>query len=292
MSAFALKALACLFMLTDHIGAVFYMLMPVWLRWIGRIAFPIFVWFIAEGCARTRNIHRYLFRLGVFALLSEIPFDAAFNLSRFGRLDLDFLALTNVFYTMFLGVLAISVYAGISTRRRPTLALLPFLLLIPLLFRPPDEAALAFCALYAVSAYSLSRLMTEVGETTAEKSTEESFIRRGAALAATVPVIALGDLLETDYGSFGVAFIVLMYLAGSRRAKLAILSAGIFLEYGLPLLSEPRFAVLMMFGAAMLAVPLLSFYNGRRGPEIKWAFYAFYPVHLAVLALIFIFIAG
>jgi hypothetical protein len=38
-----------------------------------------------------------------------------------------------------------------------------------------------------------------------------------------------------------------------------------------------------MFLSALAAVPLICLYNGKRGPKIKWAFYVFYPVHLAVL---------
>ena len=53
-----LKILACIFMLMDHMG---YILWPEieWLRWVGRLAFPIFAFFIAEGCKYTRNKYRY-----------------------------------------------------------------------------------------------------------------------------------------------------------------------------------------------------------------------------------------
>lgn len=49
-------------MLVDHIG---YLLLPdvVWLRWIGRLALPIFAYFVAEGCRHTRNRWRYVGRM-------------------------------------------------------------------------------------------------------------------------------------------------------------------------------------------------------------------------------------
>ena len=79
LSAAALKYLAALFMLVDHIGMVFPTMLtelglPTWAdglpRLIGRLAFPIFAYFVAEGCRRTRFFHRYLIRLGACALLS------------------------------------------------------------------------------------------------------------------------------------------------------------------------------------------------------------------------------
>lgn len=70
-----LKFLACAIMLLDHIGAV---LVPGWtLRIIGRIAFPIFCFLLAEGIHYTKNSGKYLLRLGIGVVLSELPFDLA-----------------------------------------------------------------------------------------------------------------------------------------------------------------------------------------------------------------------
>jgi len=89
-------------MFIDHAGAVFEL--DIWFRVIGRLAFPLFVYLIAEGCRHTKSMEKYLLRLGLFALISEIPFDMAFN-----RGNINFFANTNIFYTLFLG--AASVYA-------------------------------------------------------------------------------------------------------------------------------------------------------------------------------------
>ncbi|MCL2197362.1 MAG: conjugal transfer protein TraX [Defluviitaleaceae bacterium] len=109
MSVFVLKIIALTSMLIDHVGAVFFTDLIV-LRVIGRIAFPIFVYLIAEGFRHTRSPWRFLARLGAFAIISEIPFDLAFNDG------INFFADTNIFYTLFLGGLAIVAYETLKNK--------------------------------------------------------------------------------------------------------------------------------------------------------------------------------
>lgn len=49
------------------------------LEGIGRAAFPIFAFLLVDGCRRTRSLPRYVFRLGIFAVLSEFCYDFAFD---------------------------------------------------------------------------------------------------------------------------------------------------------------------------------------------------------------------
>lgn len=80
-----LKGIAAALMLTDHVGAILLPEVPV-LRCVGRLAFPIFAFFIAEGYAHTRDFGRYFRRLAILAVVSEIPFNlengAVFDLTR------------------------------------------------------------------------------------------------------------------------------------------------------------------------------------------------------------------
>ena len=101
LSGSTLKLIAIVTMLIDHVGAALVyrmmlayidrggaentsvygrMLIIYWvMRMIGRIAFPIFCFLMVEGFQKTHNKWKYAMRLGGFALLSEIPFDLAFN---------------------------------------------------------------------------------------------------------------------------------------------------------------------------------------------------------------------
>ncbi|MCL2575282.1 MAG: conjugal transfer protein TraX [Defluviitaleaceae bacterium] len=110
MSVFILKTIAIISMLIDHSTAVFVPFTDenywsyIILRGLGRIAFPIFAFLIAQGCLYTKNIGKYALRLVIFALISELFYDLALT----G--EVNFLADTNIFFALALAVAAIAVY--------------------------------------------------------------------------------------------------------------------------------------------------------------------------------------
>lgn len=72
------------------------------LRTVGRIAFPIFCFLLVQGFLHTHDLKKYLSRLFLFALLSEIPYDLAMSGTLFAW---DY---QNVYFTLFLGVSTLS----------------------------------------------------------------------------------------------------------------------------------------------------------------------------------------
>lgn len=196
LDAAALKWIAIISMLIDHIGAVVvrryvisvgltnlslqalgelgeYRLIGytyLFLRMVGRLAFPIFAFLIAEGVAHTKSIWKYALRLFAFAILSEIPFD----LANMGQL-LEY-GYQNVMFTLLFGVLALW---GFETIEREA------------------ERNGAF----------------------------QAKLPKALALITAVAAICLAEICRTDYDARGVFLIVILYL--TRKEKKVQMIAGI-----------------------------------------------------------------
>jgi len=144
LSSSGLKVIAVITMLIDHVASVLLRENPVVLlqiadyqltlytlmRTIGRIAFPIFAFLLAEGFHYTSDRKKYGIRLLVFAFISEIPW----NFEHTGKL---FYSSQNVFFTLLLGFLGLCVIEELKTAAKKTkgIALLLALLLISIVLR-------------------------------------------------------------------------------------------------------------------------------------------------------------
>lgn len=108
-----LKWIALVTMILDHMGAAlieagifhydtalmetlpnasFWLLCDIVLRMIGRVSFPLFAFLLVEGFLHTRNKKRYAIQLFLFACISEIPFDLAFEEFQY----------QNIFFTLWI----------------------------------------------------------------------------------------------------------------------------------------------------------------------------------------------
>lgn len=100
MNTFALKLIAAAAMLIDHIGDMFVGELSV-CRIIGRLSFPIFAFLIVEGALHTCDYKRYVCRMAVFAVLSEIPYELAIYTTPF------LIDKANVLFTFLIGLICI-----------------------------------------------------------------------------------------------------------------------------------------------------------------------------------------
>ncbi|MFI3168495.1 MAG: TraX family protein [Faecalibacterium sp.] len=136
----ALKRFACAVMLLDHIGAAYleaglgipyisifnlpylsqfgFALDMPWLiildsvlRTIGRLAMPIFAYFLVEGFLHTKNASHYLLRLVCFGLISEPFFDFAFYKQWY------YPAHQNIYATLALGLIGMMLLRKLHARK-------------------------------------------------------------------------------------------------------------------------------------------------------------------------------
>ncbi len=176
-----------------------------------------------------------------------IPFDLAFNE---GWLDLSS---NNVYFTLLIGLLVIW---GISWIR--------------------EKFGLVADQMPEVIAEE-----QEAGEASETKKMGLEILEKVGGLCAILIIIGMGAflakyILRTDYGASGVLTIVVMYLL-YKNPWLGYIVGVLVLTY----MTHNSTELIALLGAV-----LLCYYNGERGKNVKYFFYAFYPVHLLLLWLI------
>lgn len=100
-----LKLIAIICMTFDHVGKVFFPDILIF-QIIGRIAFPIFAYCIVVGCLYTKDLKKYIFRLSMFAIISQ-PF---YVLAHYPSLSdfIENIGVLNIFFTLIIGVVAVA----------------------------------------------------------------------------------------------------------------------------------------------------------------------------------------
>ncbi len=251
------------------------------MRMIGRLGFPIFCFLLVEGFHKTKNVRKYALRLGIFALVSEVPFDLAIT----GRLTHP--GYQNVYFTLLLGLLALCGYAFFEkwekgSQERDLPGVLRMFLTVAGVFSPaavvtgfagvssgygnPWERLAVAGVLSGVTAVILVLYGTKKGFRHVQTVCGDMAVLAAAMFA--------GEYLCTDYGGMGVLTITAMYVF--RRRRVLSMLAGCVVLTVLTVSEIPAF---------LAAVPI-AMYNGKRGLRMKYFFYAFYPVHLLLLYVI------
>lgn len=124
LTAAVLHIIAMTLMLMDHLWAT---LLPAreWLTCAGRVAFPIFAFMAVEGYFHTRSFKKYILRMLLFAVLSEIPFDLMYGSTWFYPVH------QNVLWTFLLGLLGVWLMEQVRKKGKTWMYLLVCVLVVP-----------------------------------------------------------------------------------------------------------------------------------------------------------------
>ena len=149
-----LKYIVIAAMLIDHIAHAFGGMMPTMLEdtmhFIGRLTGPTMAFFLAEGAKYTRDIKKYQLRMGIFAVVSWLPF--VFIDASIGTIlaDPTKLIQQSVLYTLFLGITAIRIWDSPKDTKLGKIMLIVTLCILSVIGDWPvmDVLALLFMYIY------------------------------------------------------------------------------------------------------------------------------------------------
>lgn len=293
MTVFILKMIAVLAMISDHLGVVLgeWNLSPnstiFALRSVGRLAFPIFAFLIANGWIHTRDKKKYFSNMVLFACISQTPYTLTFYPVNQMKLSAD----STAFYFPHLSVPQISIlvafvalavfvyyYFVLKKKWEPSIVLSAIALAItPLSLKLFNVWVLSSelnvfytlaLGIYAIYCWDLFVPLKK---------------RPIYEYVILLPLVLSGVLLQPDYGVAGVLLILFLHIFKNRWLQCAVICLWGILFFGVQLDNWGNVAI------TAIAAALVFFYNGKKGLSAKAFFYSFYPAHLAVLGAINMF---
>lgn len=283
LTAYQIKMLAVIFMTIDHLGAYGFEI-PLFstynyqLRLIGRIAMPLFLFTLTESIRHTRSRSRFLLRLylgavgtGVFTSVTNYFFDETV-----GRFSLN-----NIFYTY----LYVAVYVTLIEK-----------ILEAAKTKDWKQGILCTVGMGAtVLPHYLREVLASIPLGDYGLTWEESML-----VWDLTESFVMGPW-EVEYTLLFVIMGVLMYFAGNKYGKAAVLAVfSLLCHWAGPAatLGDGAFwdwinyhtLFHLVFGSLqskmILAVPIMLLYNGQKGKSRKWFFYWYYPVHRYVISVV------
>lgn len=287
ISNFILKIIALIFMTIDHVG-VFLPSSPLQFtfRVLGKIALPIFIYTTLEGCKKTKDIKKYMLRLGVMSIFMYIAIVIAQLVLYFNNGYL--LVFQNIFFTLLNLVFIYYLFFVNKNKNKRRMVILPILIFI-------GSYIFFLLRINGISEF-ISSIFVD-GLTT--------------MYALEAPIMFVGALL----GIYIYEEIVRKRLNNDETlvneflcSKKAQLSRNIIMCLSIALVSLIMYSFTyenipsFTFGNAcvyntyfIICFPFILLYNGKRGFNnkiVNGAFYLYYPLHIGIIALIFILIGG
>ena len=293
MSVFILKIIATISMVIDHIGYAMSansIVLPghmcFKLRAVGRVAFPVYAFLLTNGFRKTSDRVRYLSRMLLFAVISQVPFSLLTGGNFFRKFDFSALtpSLTLEFAVspLLAAALIVSVCAvWFFFVRRDLTALYPGLVLA--------------MASVKLEVYSLTLLGSELNvfytlsfglmAICIIERLRDCRLKDVRALCALLllSLVMWVYIERCDYDWHGLALIAVLYASQSNR----YIQAALMALWGYIMYKD---ASTLMLGCSFIAPLLILLYNGRRGKGFKLGFYLIYPVHILLISLYYIFV--
>ena len=277
LSSLSLKIIACILMTLDHIALLFLERGNVdintdyyILRAVGKIAFPIFVFLAVEGVYHTKNIFKYLCRLGIIAIIMD---GFGYIIGQIYKIPVyDNPLIGNAFTDLFLGVLAVYLL-----KRKDWYSLL---------------------AVVPVALAVLSNVTADVNYGTIIKTDWGLFSM--VLFLAFFLARTLADLFIKDKAKQSqIDLETFRSLVSDKYHKYFEVVALVTVELAFYLLWRFNYSSQFLpndfvpLGTySTLAAVFLLFYNGKRGFKnkiIQYSFYAYYPFHIVLLGIISLF---
>lgn len=289
MSAFVLKLIAVVSMLIDHaayslfLAGVFTGKGYVYMRAVGRIAFPIFAYMIVNGFEKTHDVRRYFSRLALFAVISQPVYRLAFTAANYGAQALTgggiTLSLTAAnITTPCLAALIAAAYLIFACRGRVDLSLLWVCAALVLPYVRLEVFGITLLGGKLNVFYTLAIGLALIAALDALRRARGGKGELFRALMLLLAALAAALLLQktADYGWMGLALIAALYLARSRR----VYQAGVIVLWCVCEYAVMQSSWFFALYAMLAAVPVLL-YSGRLGARMR-GFYLVYPVHLGI----------
>lgn len=276
LDAFRIKVIACICMTADHIGAYmsngFVIKYYRYFRAIGRISAPLFLFVVVQSICFTRNRFKLLKRLyfaGVLVGLSNTLFNLLLG-DLVGIYDFGNILFT-YFYVAFYIML---IEKGIAAGREKKIYICVKLIGI-------GAISLLPCVVHRIIDWG---------------------VPNGFPIQKRLLIQGICEsLLPTiDHLEYGVGFVILGIILYFLRKKplqclayfafcIACMFGAIFARSNPNILVGSSFASLYfdeMQCWMILALPFMMMYNQKRGREVKWFFYWYYPVHRYLIVIV------
>ena len=284
LSSFWLKVIALLTMTIDHVG---YNLEGMytydWLpdiakvfRIIGRIALPLFCFMIAEGAMRTKSFKKYALRLGIMASIISVALIGAEYIPGIGSMRSEGI----IFVDLLLG--AVSIYC-----LRQKKWYFKILGILPLLYGIASFIATSLenCGCHGLILWFPFFMRTQYGWYAVLMCILFYF----ANLLAKVFISYLSSqsgITKENYEDSDIE----RHAINIISVIMLIVATMLLYACGLMMLQKYVSWMIDIQLYAMIAGAFILLYNGRRGYNKKWfqyGSYLYYPVHMAIIYLIF-----